>query len=211
MTPTPDLIARAQAGDEAAFCSLFESVRDFALAQARKHVPDQVEDTLQEMRLRLWQKLPQYRIEAETESFRAWASVLLRHVAIDLRRRATSKRRHPDFHATQRSPRGREPPWPDAVVLAEEDRERLSRLLDSIPSRRQRDALRLRYLEYLSYAEIARRLGVEPISCRVYVHRGLRRLRRLAQQRNLLERSSSDKGDDTWTSPSSNAPSSPPI
>jgi len=50
-------------------------------------------------------------------------------------------------------------------------------LLDTLPAD-QREAVRLRVLEELAYADVARALGTTPAAARVRVHRGLKALRR---------------------------------
>jgi len=50
-------------------------------------------------------------------------------------------------------------------------------LLDTLPAD-QREAVRLRVLDELEYADIARELGTTPGAARVRVHRGLRTLKR---------------------------------
>jgi RNA polymerase sigma factor (sigma-70 family) len=50
-------------------------------------------------------------------------------------------------------------------------------LLDTLPAH-QRDAVRLRVLEDLEYADVARALGTTPAAARVRVHRGLNALKR---------------------------------
>jgi RNA polymerase sigma-70 factor (ECF subfamily) len=50
-------------------------------------------------------------------------------------------------------------------------------LLDTLPAH-EREAVRLRVLEDLDYADVARALGTSPGAARVRVHRGLKALRR---------------------------------
>ncbi len=56
------------------------------------------------------------------------------------------------------------------------DAERLARALGRVPPK-SREAVRLRIIERLDYAEIAQQMGCEPGSARSLVMRGLRRLR----------------------------------
>ncbi|MDA1193098.1 MAG: sigma-70 family RNA polymerase sigma factor [Candidatus Poribacteria bacterium] len=177
-----DRIARAKAGDETAFLELFESIKDIAVARAKRHAPNQIDDAVQEMRLRLWNALDRYDGRGD---FRTWVGVLFRHVAIDVNRKEQRRTRR-EARYGDRTVAGRSPPEPLSRLLDDESSEALSRLIESIPSETCRTAVRLRYVERLPHREIARRLGVKPASSRVYVHRGVRHMIRTARRLNLI-------------------------
>ena len=81
--------------------------------------------------------------------------------------------------------------------LPPEDYERIEELVDLQPIREalvealgslaeeQRDALRLRVIDGLSYPDVARRLGVAEAAARQRVSRGLRRIALILQERGL--------------------------
>ena len=81
--------------------------------------------------------------------------------------------------------------------LPPDDYERIEELVDLAPIREalvealgtlaeeQRDALRLRVIDGLSYADVARRLGVAEAAARQRVSRGLRRIAIILQERGL--------------------------
>jgi RNA polymerase sigma-70 factor, ECF subfamily len=81
--------------------------------------------------------------------------------------------------------------------LPADDYERIEELVDLAPIREalvealgtlaeeQRDALRLRVIDGLSYADVARRLGVAEAAARQRVSRGLRRIAIILQERGL--------------------------
>ena len=81
--------------------------------------------------------------------------------------------------------------------LPADDYERIEELVDLAPIREalvealetlveeQREALRLRVIDGLSYADVARRLGVAEAAARQRVSRGLRRIALILQQRGL--------------------------
>ena len=81
--------------------------------------------------------------------------------------------------------------------LPADDYERIEELVDLAPIREalvealgtlaeeQRDALRLRVIDGLSYADVARRLGVAEAAARQRVSRGLRRIAMILQERGL--------------------------
>ena len=82
-------------------------------------------------------------------------------------------------------------------ALEAEDYERIEELVDLAPVREalaealeglaedQREALRLRVIDGLSYAEVARRLSCGEVAARQRVSRGLRRLGLVLQERGL--------------------------
>jgi RNA polymerase sigma factor (sigma-70 family) len=81
--------------------------------------------------------------------------------------------------------------------LPADDYERIEELVDLAPIREalvealgtlaeeQRDALRLRVIDGLSYSDVARRLGVAEAAARQRVSRGLRRIAIILQERGL--------------------------
>lgn len=69
----------------------------------------------------------------------------------------------------------------DVPLLAAEERQAVIAALWALP-RRQREALVLRYYLDLPDAEIARSMGVRPVTVRSAVHRGLAALERLMRE-----------------------------
>jgi RNA polymerase sigma-70 factor (sigma-E family) len=70
---------------------------------------------------------------------------------------------------------------PDSALLAAEERRAVLAALDALPDR-QREALVLRYYLDLPDAEIARSMGIRPVTVRSAVHRGLAALERLMRE-----------------------------
>jgi RNA polymerase sigma-70 factor (ECF subfamily) len=96
------------------------------------------------------------------------------HLAFDWRRQGKSRRRT--------GPLSDEPAVPAPNLLGQlVDREELEQVLAALEklSRLSRSCLVLRYIEQLSYQEVAEQLDVTPHQARAACHKGIRRLRSL--------------------------------
>ncbi|MBM3214053.1 sigma-70 family RNA polymerase sigma factor [Candidatus Poribacteria bacterium] len=174
-----ELIARARESDEAAFVCLFRSVEGLAAAMAWRYGnadEGDLEDTLQEMRLRLWQKLHLCDAEGDDWRFAAWAGTVFHNVAVDVRRRK-ARRNHPVPFADTIDPK----PLPDAAAIANEERALLLGLIGAIPSERNRLAVRLCHLGDLSIRELAHAMDCNPITAKVRAFRGVAAMKRMAK------------------------------
>jgi RNA polymerase sigma factor (sigma-70 family) len=72
-------------------------------------------------------------------------------------------------------------PGADENLLLAEEHARLLRCFDRLPQR-QRESLALRHFAQLPDSEIAKVLGISPVSVRSNVRRGLASLRRLLEE-----------------------------
>ena len=72
-----------------------------------------------------------------------------------------------------------EPEWPGRQDEAVDEKKRLAKVLDAIKSLpdRQREVLTLRTLDGLSYEEISRRTGINPLTLRVLLSQARRKLK----------------------------------
>lgn len=117
----------------------------------------EAEDAVQELYLRLWESrdgLDGIRLP------KAYAIRMLRNICVDKMRKA----RHETF--PEELPQTQFAPAPDDTLDA---RARLDKVLEAIKAlpERQRTVLILRTVEGLSYEEIARRTGMNNLTCRV--------------------------------------------
>lgn len=140
------LVLRAQAGDEEAFARLFREFGPRTLRYLRGLVGDDAEDVQQEVWLGVYRQLAGL---ADARAFRTWLYRLTRHRAIDQLRR---QRRADEFFVENENAES----VADPVVSTEKDEDpgALDALLDQLPPL-QREAVRLRFRDELSYAEIA--------------------------------------------------------
>ena len=147
-----DWIARAQAGDKAAYGQLVQRYRRLVVSVAYHHGLDlaAAEDAAQETFVKAWLALPRYR--ESIGSLRAW----LCHIAINTARDALRRERPTqewDEEIMDRENNPVEQAETKAAATA------VRRALDQLPAA-SRAALVLRESEGMSYAEIASALGI---------------------------------------------------
>ncbi len=105
-------------------------------------------------------------------ALRGWLFAVCYRLAIDVVRRRT---RRGKAHGALTPPD--EEPGSSGLAMRREQQEELHRQLGSL-AEPYRSALRLRYLQELEFAEVARRMGAKERTVRTWVGRGLQRLRR---------------------------------
>lgn len=145
-------IARAQAGDKAAFGELVQCYQRLVVSVAYHHGLDLAgaQDAAQETFVKAWLALPRYRESAG--SLRAW----LCRIAINTARDA-HRRERPVQELDEQMPDSKNDPADQVEAKARAGAVR--RALDQLPAA-SRAALVLREYEGLSYAEIADALGI---------------------------------------------------
>jgi len=164
------LVARARAGDRAAFGVLVERYAAPARRVARAVLddPDDADDAAQDALLAALVKLHQY---DPRRPFGPWLMRIVSNAATDRRRRRSVRRAEPlDANATAGGPR------PDVQTERRALGERLREALAELPERR-RVAVVLFDVEGYSHAEIAEILGVAEGTVRSEVFHARRRLR----------------------------------
>lgn len=173
----PALLARARAGDQAAFGELMRAHYEpvFRVVFGILRNEHDARDVSQEVWIKVWHELPNFRGEAK---FTTWVHPIAVRKALDhLRKRRRWFDRFLPFASA-----GEDTP-PEAVVVAEpstdatardeaeggERREQLHRALESLPPK-HRAVLTLREVEHLSYEEIARAtsLPIGTVMSRLY-------------------------------------------
>ena len=146
--------------------------RIFGLTLSLVGSREEAEDITGEVLLRLWER----RAEVEIENLEAYALAAARHLAIDhLRRHSRSATQSLDEMPHLGDIPGADVP-PDARAEPRDTLECVEHLLLSLPAK-QRLVLRLRDVEELSYAEIARIAGLSLADVKVSLLRARRRLR----------------------------------
>ena len=174
------VLARAQAGDEAAFARLFADVQPALLRYLRVITPE-ADDVAGDTWLQVVTGLRGFR--GEEEAFRAWLFTIARHRAADAGR---SRARRPAVPvavpeaaqgwAAQSLVAG-QPLAPDAADLALDgiSARAVVALIATLP-RDQAEVIMLRVVAGLEVADVARIVGKSPGAVRVAAHRALRRL-----------------------------------
>ena len=164
MDPDADLIARAQAGDTAAFRQLFVRHRETVARVVHRMIgpsPD-VEDVVQDVFLNVYRSLPSFRGDSK---FSTWLYRLATNVTRMHLRRGRSRPRFSDVEVPE-APRDTEPqPMPDQQVEKAERVRALYRLLDGL-SDKKREVLVLHDLEGMPAKEIAATLEIPVLTVR---------------------------------------------
>jgi RNA polymerase sigma-70 factor, ECF subfamily len=174
------VLARAQAGDEAAFARLFADVQPALLRYLRVITPE-ADDVAGDTWLQVVTGLRGFR--GEEEAFRAWLFTIARHRAADA---ARSRARRPAVPvAVPEAAQGwAAQGWAVGQLLA---RDAADLALDGISARAvvaliatlprdQAEVVMLRVVAGLEVADVARIVGKSPGAVRVAAHRALRRL-----------------------------------
>jgi RNA polymerase sigma-70 factor (ECF subfamily) len=170
-----ELIARAQAGDRAAFAALVREHGNEVYTLARRLVgdPHLAADVAQETMIRAWRALPNFRGEA---AFSTWLHRITVNTAWTQKRRA---HRHAgaslDDLAEVAAPYGSD--HPEVVGETLELRGRLRRALESLPES-QRQVVILKDIYDWSHSEIADAMGISVTAAKVRLHRARARLAR---------------------------------
>lgn len=181
---TAELLERSAAGDDEAFRRLVEAheAEVYRLALALLGDPTAARDAAQEAFVRLHGSLETFRGEARLSTWLHRVTVNLCH---DERRRAKRAERLVSLDAAP----------PTLVVVDRDPHESLEReelmgkiraALERLPAE-QREAIVLRYLSELSYAEISEAVGAAANTVASRVYRGLRQLGSLLGQEPGLE------------------------
>ncbi len=178
---------QARAGDIEAFTELFEPLRPAILAVARRLVgePD-AEDVVMDTFLRGWKALPGYRRHA---SLKTWLIRIARNACLDrlrlrrgepLRWSLQPRDEQDDCRSTpvEETLDFTDPtiPAPDENVATKDSAAMLRAALGRL-DRDHRDALLLRFVDELSYADIAAALGVPIGTVMSRLFNGKRKLR----------------------------------
>ena len=159
----PDLLRRAQAGDEAAFGVIMRThyERTFRLACAIVHNEADARDICQEVWLKIWKNLGTFRGESR---FSTWLHPIVTRRALDhlRKRRRWFDRFLPFDTGEENAVQVAEPATTENAGSLAESTETVVRVraaLASLPPK-HRAVLALRELEGLSYEEIAQATGI---------------------------------------------------
>ena len=196
MTPPTTSFGAAQsvkAGDAEAFAVLFAKYRRRLAALLRyKAGPEAlagatIDDLMQETFLRAFRDIQGFTYESPG-SFWRWLARIAGHVVLDAARFEGRQKRHAAEVVRFRSasnPNGADPldsRTPSLMLAEKEEIERLFRRLDALPAD-YRQAILLAKVEGLATAEIAAEIGKSREGAALLLHRALKRLRALDEER----------------------------
>jgi RNA polymerase sigma-70 factor, ECF subfamily len=175
------VLARAQAGDEAAFARIFRDVQPALLRYLRVMTPE-AEDVAGDTWLQVVAGLAGFR--GEEAAFRAWVFTIARHRAADAGR---SRARRPAVPLAL-GEEADQPTTPDTADLAlEAISVRAAVALVAKLPRDQAEIIMLRVVAGLEASDVARIVGKSPGAVRVAAHRGLRRLAGLVERAGVTQ------------------------
>ena len=172
-------IARAQAGDKAAYGQLVQRYRRLAVSVAYHHglnLPA-AEDAAQEAFVKAWLALPRYR--ESSGSLRAWLCRIVINTVRDMQRRERPVQELDEEFMDSRNN-------PAEQAEADAQAQAVRRALDQLPPA-IRTTLVLREYEELSYAEIAAALGIPTGTVMSRLNYARSRLRELLTTAGELE------------------------
>jgi len=163
LEPDPDLLRRAQGGDETAFGIIMRAhyERTFRLICAILHNEADARDVCQEVWLKVWKQLPTFRGDSR---FSTWLHPIATRRALDhlRKRRRWFDRFLPYDTGDENAVEVAEPATTENAGSLAEGNETVARVraaLASLPPK-HRAVLALRELEGLSYEEIAQATGI---------------------------------------------------
>src|SRR5688572_5822852 len=181
-TDSPDLLARARAGDGESFWRLCEPLKDrlFRQAFALAHHEDQAQDLTQETLLEAWKSLPRFNGQCQ---FATWLCSILLHRHKSALRRSRWRMLFTAFGPEdEKSAMARlrdHAPSPDEAAELSERSRLILKTLDRLPAR-QREVIFLRFYADESLAGIAAALNCSVGTAKSRLFHGLESLRRMS-------------------------------
>jgi RNA polymerase sigma-70 factor (ECF subfamily) len=167
------LISAIKRRDQAALLQLYQRYADYVYSIAYRVLDDQTdaEECLQDVFLRVWQRIDQY--EAERGAFATWLAGIARNMAIDRLRRTARRVKISEALLSDEA-------QPTMTFLEDwADRERaesLRTMIERLPPE-QVQVIALSYYGGMTQAEIAEHLGIPLGTVKTRLRTALRKLR----------------------------------
>ena len=175
-------VHKAQKGDQAAFAWLVESYQGpvYRLALRMGLSPADAEEAAQNAFLAAWRGLPSFRGEA---NFSTWLYRLASNAAVDVLRREKKYENQWDIEDLQRPDAA---PSPQEQLERQDTRQAVRAAMAALPAE-FRQVLVLRYLQEMSYQEIAQALALPEGTVKSRINRAKGQLKALlAESGNLF-------------------------
>ena len=175
-------VHKAQKGDQAAFAWLVESYQGpvYRLALRMGLSPADAEEAAQNAFLAAWRGLPSFRGEAK---FSTWLYRLASNAAVDVLRREKKYENQSDIEDLQRPDAA---PSPQEQVERQDTQQAVRAAMAALPVE-FRQVLVLRYLQEMSYQEIAQALALPEGTVKSRINRAKGQLKALlAESGNLF-------------------------
>jgi len=173
------LVRKAQKGDAESFGIIYEifAERIYRYIYLKTSSREEAEDLTQQVFVRAWEALPQF--EFKKNPFSSWLYSIARNLITDFYRK-----KKPDFSLDSENALE----MPDDLDLTErliiqDEVRQVFEAINQLPLE-QKDLLLLRFVDDLSYDEIASIMNKSPLTLRVIQHRALKRLKELMGEGN---------------------------
>jgi RNA polymerase sigma-70 factor (ECF subfamily) len=187
------LIRAAQAGDEQAFEQILRliEVPVYRLAFSMLRHKEDAEDVSQEVLIKLWRTLPDYRFECP---FVLYVLKMTRNTALDLERKRSGRREHEvsltvendDGERVEMEVADTDPDSSPANQLTRAERiAEVRRAIEDLPPA-EREIIQLKDIQGLSYAQIARLLSIEEGTVGSRLSRARKNLEKILKTRKIF-------------------------
>ena len=153
----------------------------YGLAQRILSDPDQAEDVVQEVFLRVWNNPASF--DPIRGSFRTWLLTLIRNRSIDVLRGRHRRALPIELPADLKDASPSSDPWQTLALNLEQ--EAIRKGLDALP-KEQREAIELAYLGGYTHTEIAQRLGTPLGTVKGRLRLGLEKLHTFMRESGLV-------------------------
>lgn len=164
------------AGDVEAFKRLFDTYFDRLYRYASRYLrsAEEAKDLVHDVFLQMWRHRRRIGLERDLRTY-LYAST--RNLALDrLKRRKVEDRFRERREGAIADEGAAESADTESEIEARELAATIQKAIDALPPR-QREVLRLRWQEHMSYEEIARTLEISPKTVAIHLSRGLQHLR----------------------------------
>ncbi len=164
------LIARTAMGERAAFTALYDATSAKLFGVCLRVLKDRAaaEDAMQDAYVKIWKHADRY--ASNGLSPMTWLITIARNTAIDRLRARRETDTEPAETLTAIGP------TPEAAAIAGSEAKRILQCMDELPEER-RGAVRLCYLDGMSYADLALNFDVPLNTMRTWLRRSLAALR----------------------------------
>ena len=172
------LIAKAQSGDEEAFEKLLTKYKNMILSMAyyiSRNENDAL-DMAQEVYVKLYKNV--YKFEGKSK-FSTWVYSVARNTCIDEYKRI---KRNRNYYETDKNDVSAETDGPEEIILRKEHCDFVRMILSELPPIYNR-ILTLRYIENLSYREIAERLDCSEGTVKSRLFRGKKMMKKIIDEK----------------------------
>ncbi|HPD55240.1 MAG TPA: RNA polymerase sigma factor [Candidatus Paceibacterota bacterium] len=171
------LVSQAQHGNAESFGEIYELFveRIYRYIYLKTNNKEEAEDLTQQVFTKAWEALPQFKFYKNP--FSSWLYSIARNLIIDFYRK-----KKPDFSLDGENALD----VVDNLDLVEqfaiqEEVQRVLEFINQLPSE-QKELLLLRFVDDLSYDEIAAIMNKSPLTLRVIQHRALKRLKGIMEK-----------------------------